>query len=273
MLKNYLKIAVRNLMKRKGFSLINIFGLATGMAVCLLIVLFVQSELSYDEHHKKADNIYRVALDRSYPGRTTSYAIIPQSYAGAFVTDFPEVMETVRIFNFTGGNQNFLLRIGDKVFEETRVLATDSNFFRVFSSQFLEGDSATALMQPNSVVLNETTAKRYFGSANAAMGQTFKTDADQNNVFKIAGVIADWPQNSHFSFDLLISITGFPFARDVNFINFSTYTYLLLRPGTSPGSLEAKIPAFVKKYAAGPVERLFGQNYEQFQKDGNGYRY
>src|SRR5215208_5917496 len=100
MIKNYFKIALRNLLKRKGFSLINIFGLATGMAVCLLIVLFVQSELSYDAYQKQGDQIYRVALDRHYPGRTTSYAIIPQSYAAALSQEFPEVKESVRVFNF-----------------------------------------------------------------------------------------------------------------------------------------------------------------------------
>jgi putative ABC transport system permease protein len=273
MIKNYLKVALRNLLKRKGFSLINIFGLATGMAVCLLIVLFVQSELSYDEHHERADNIYRVALDRSYPGRTTSYAIIPQSYAAAYKTEFPEVQESVRMFDFAGEDNKFLLRIGDRVFEETEVLSADSNFFRVFSSKFLQGDPATALLQGNSVVLNETTAKKYYGSAQAAMGKTFQTDGNNNNVFNITGVIQDWPQNSHFDFDLLISTTGFQFTRAINFVGFSAYTYLLLKPGASAATFEAKIPAFVKKYVSADIERRFQKSYDQFIKDGNGYHY
>jgi putative ABC transport system permease protein len=272
MIRNYLKVAFRNLLKRKGFSLINIFGLATGMAVCLLIVLFVQSELSYDQHHEKADNIYRVALDRHYPGRTTSYAIIPQSYAGAFKTEFAEVEESVRIYDFAGNN-NFLLRIGEKNFEESSVLAADSNFFRVFSSKFLQGDPTSALLQANSVVLNETTAKKYYGSVAAAIGKTFQTDDNDNNVFKITGVIADWPQNSHFNFDLLISTTGFQFTRDVNFVGFSAYTYLLLKTGTAATAFQAKFSAFVKKYVSGDIERRFQKNYEQFIKDGNGYNY
>jgi putative ABC transport system permease protein len=273
MIKNYLKIAVRNLLKRKGFSLINILGLATGMAVCLLIVLFVQSETSYDEHHERGDNVYRLALERHYPGRVSSYAIIPQSFAAALKTEFPEVMESVRFFNFAGNGNNFLLRIGEKVFEGENVFGADSNFFRVFSGKFLQGDPQTALLNANSVVLNETTAKKYYGSVDGAIGKTFQTDAQQNNIFKITGVVEDWPSNSHFTFDMLISTTGLQFTRGVNFVNFSAYTYLLLKPGSSQAALDAKMPAFVKKYVSGHVERLFGTSFDQFVKDGNGYTY
>ena len=165
MFRNYLKVAVRSLMKKKGYSLIKILGLATGMAACLLIVLFVQSEKSYDKDQEKADNIYRVVLDRKYPGRSTSYSIIPQSIGAAIKTEFPEVQDFTRIFNFGGDAGNFFLRIDDKVFEEKNVYGVDSNFFNIFSGKSLAGDLKTALMQPNTVVLNESTAKRYFGSA------------------------------------------------------------------------------------------------------------
>ena len=210
MLKNFFKVALRNLLKRKAYTLINMLGLATGMAVCLLIVLFVQSELNYDKQHEKGKNIYRLVLDRIYPGRVTSYSIIPQSIGAAVKTEFPEVKESVRLFNFTGDAGNFFLKIGDKVFEEKRVLAVDSNFFRVFSAKILKGDLASALMKPNSVVLNETTAKKYFGSVGAAFNKTFEVDGNNNNnnVFQITAIVADWPENSHFLFDLLISTTG-----------------------------------------------------------------
>jgi putative ABC transport system permease protein len=273
MLKNYLKIAWRNLLKRKAYTLINILGLATGMAVCLLIVLFVQSELNYDKQHEKGKNIYRMVLDRKYPGRATSYSIIPQSIGAAVKTEFPEVLESVRLYNFTGDDGNFFLRIGDKMFEEKRVLAADSNFFRVFSSKILKGDGASALMKPNSVVLNETTAKKYFGSVDAAINKTFETDGDNNNVFQITAVCADWPENSHFLFDLLISTTGFEFTRQPNYINFAAHTYFLLNNSASSQALEAKFPLIIKKYVAADVERRFGQSIEQFQKEGNGYHY
>src|SRR5437762_533194 len=275
MLKNFFKVALRNLLKRKAYTLINMLGLATGMAVCLLIVLFVQSELNYDKQHKNGKNIYRLVLDRIYPGRTTSYSFIPQSIGAAVKEEFPEVKESVRLFNFTGDAGNFFLRIGDKVFEEKRVFAVDSNFFRVFSVKVLKGDLASALMKPNSVVINETTAKKYFGSVDAAINKTFELDGNNNNnnVFQITAVCADWPENSHFLFDLLISTTGFAFTRELNYINFAAHTYLLLNPGASPKALEAKFPVILKKYVAGDIEKRFGKSMDQFLKEGNGYHY
>jgi len=275
MLKNYFKVALRNLLKRKAYASINILGLATGMAVCLLIVLFVQSELNYDRQHKHGKNIYRMVLDRIYPGRVTSYSIIPQSIGAAVKAEFPEVKESVRLFNFVGDGGNFFLRIDDKIFEEKKVLAVDSNFFRVFTAKILRGDAATALMKPNSVVVNETTAKKYFGSVDAAFNKTFEVDGNnnQNNVFQITAICADWPENSHFLFDLLISTTGFEFTRDLNYINFSAHTYFLLNPRASASALEAKFPLIIKKYVAGDVEKRFGEPIEQFFKEGNGYHY
>ncbi len=274
MFNNYLKIAWRNLFKRKTYSIINILGLAIGMAVCLLIVLFIQSELSYDTWHAKAANIYRVVLERRYPGRSTSYAIIPQSIGPVIQKEYPEVKECTRIFNF-GGNGNFFLRINDKVFEEKRVLVADSNFFRVFTGKLIVGDSSTALLKPNSVVLNETTAKKYFGSAGAAMGKTFITDnGNANEVsYIITGVCADWPDNSHFLFDLLISASSFDFIKQINYTGFAAQTYLLLNPNASAKALEAKFPDIIKKYVAGEIGRTFGMSYEQFQAAGNGYHY
>src|SRR5687767_11654624 len=203
MIRNYFKVAFRNLLKRKGYTLINILGLATGMAVCLLIVLFIQSELSFDKFHKKADQIHRVVLERKYPGRSTSYSMIPQTIGEAVKKEFPEVLESTRIYNFGAGG-NFFVKIDDKVFEESAVLLADSNFFRVFTAEFLQGD-VTALEKPNTVVLNESTAKRFYGSAENAVGKIFETDGDNNNKFMISAVCKDWPDNSHFIFNMLIS--------------------------------------------------------------------
>ena len=272
MFRNYFKVAFRNLLKRKGFSLINILGLATGMAVCLLIILFIQSELSYDKHHEKADNIYRVVLERSYPGRATSYSIIPQSIGAAIKAEYPEVLESTRLFNL-GGNGSFFLRIGEKTFEEKRVLAADSNFFRVFSSKMLHGDATTALQNPNSAVLNESTAKRYFGSSDA-VGKQFVTDGDDTTqTFIVTGVVADWPDNSHFLFDMLISTNSFQFTRRPNYVGFAAHTYLLLNPNASYLALEGKFPAMIKKYVSPEINRVFNQSWEDFQKAGNGYKY
>lgn len=272
MFKNYFKVAFRNLLKRKGFSLINVLGLATGMAVCLLIILFIQNELSFDKQHEKAKDIYRIVLERYYPGRSTSYSIIPQSIGAAIKTEYPEVLESTRLFNL-GGNGNFFLRIGEKTFEEKSVLAADSNFFRVFTSKILHGDAATALEKPNSAVLNETTAKKYFGSADA-VGKKFETDGnDTTQTFIVTAVVADWPDNSHFLFDILISTNTFQFVRRPNYTGFAAHTYLLLNPNSSYKALETKFPDVIKKYVSPEINRIFNQSWEDFQKAGNGYKY
>jgi putative ABC transport system permease protein len=269
MLKNYLKIALRNFRKRKTHALINILGLSTGMAVCLLIVLFIRDELGFDQFHEKKDRIYRVALERMYPGRSTSYAIIPLSIGEAIKKEFPEVEESTRLFG-NRGNGNFYVKIGDKVFEEKNVLNADANFFRVFTAKILGGDPATALQKPNSVVLNETTAKKYFGSATEAMGKTLEVDGGS---LLVTGICKDWPEHSHFLFDLLISSSSFLNGAPANYINFSATTYLLLKENASAKTLESKLPLIVQKYVSGQVEKLFGQTYQQFTASGNGYHY
>jgi putative ABC transport system permease protein len=270
MFRNYLKVAVRNLLKRKGFTLINILGLATGMAVCLLIVLFIRSELSYDDFHQHADRIYRVVLERKYPERMSPYAIIPSSIGPAMQKEFPEVSMCTGLLNFAGNN-NVYLKVGDQLFEEPHILIADSNFFRVFTTTLLEGDTADALAKPNMAVINETTAKKMFGSVSKAMGQYFETDGKQR--FTISGVCKDWPENSHQQFNVLISLGSFPFARQQNYTGFSTWTYLLLKPGANPDGLDAKFPSIIRKYVAGDIARSFNMSYEAFVAAGNGYHY
>lgn len=272
MFKNFLKVALRNLLKRKSYTVINVLGLATGMAICLLIVLFINDELSFDKQHEKGDRIYRMVVKRQYPGRTTSYALIPQSYAKAVKEELPEVEEAVRVFDFVG-NSVFQLKYGDKAFEEKRVLAVDSNFFRVFSATMLAGNKDNALEEANSVVLNETTAKKYFGSVDQALGKILLPEGNNNQPLKVTGVVADWPENSHLLFDLLITTAGNRFLLGENYIGFSAWTYLLLNKNASPESVEAKFPHIIEKYAAGNIERNFSQTYQQFQANGNGYTY
>jgi len=270
MFRNYLKVAVRSLLKRKAFTLINILGLATGMAVCLLIVLFIRSELSFDNFHQNGDRVYRVVLERKYPERMTPYSIIPVSIGPAMQREFPEVAMCTGLQNFSGNN-NVFLKVGDQLFEEAHILIADSNFFRVFSTTLLEGDTAQALARPNMAVINETTAKKIFGSASKAMGQYFETDAKQR--FTISAVCKDWPENSHQQFNVLLSFGSFPFARQTSYTGFSTWTYLLLKPGANPVALETKFPTIIQKYVSGDIARNFGMSYEAFIAAGNSYHY
>src|SRR5258708_2718650 len=271
MFKNYLKVALRSLLKRKVFTAINILGVATGMTVCLLIILFIRSELGYDNFEPNADRIYRVVLERKYPERSTSYSIIPQSIGGAIQKEFPEVAVSTGLLDLSG-KDNFLVKIGDQPFEEQNVVAADSNFVRVFAMPLLAGDTATALQKPNMAVVNEGTAIKLFGSAANALGKTFGTE-DVKVRFQISGICKDWPDNSHMQFNILLSSITFPFAHQTNYTGFSTYTYLLLNKNASPASLEAKFPRIIEKYVSGEIARSFGVTFQQFLASGNGYHY
>jgi putative ABC transport system permease protein len=269
MLRNYLKIALRNLAKHRTNTAINIAGLAIGMACCLLIVLYVSDELSYDRHWANGDRIYRMALERNYPGRSTKYAIIPPSYAQSVKKEIPEIEQTTRVFDFGGNNNPTLFKIDGRTVEERGVLGVDSTFFQVFQMSLLRGRASQALTRPNTVVLTERTARRLFGTANP-IGKVL--EIIQGPKLEVTGICADPIRNAHFTFNFLVSTRGQQEERP-NHISFAAHTYLLLRPNTTPETVQAKLPAVVEKYAAGEVERNFGVSYKEYVKAGNGYFY
>lgn len=269
MLKNYLIIAWRNIIRNRGYAFVNIIGLAIGIACFSLIMLYVKDELSFDNFHSKGDRIYRLALERKYPGRSRHYAIVPAGYAAAIQNDFAEVEKTCRLFYFGPGG--FLLKRGENIYEENFVVWSDSTFFDLFDIPLLKGNAAEALRLPNSVVLTESSARKYFGDTDP-IGQVLDVVQNDDDL-RVTGVCADVPQNSHLRFDMLTSSSTLQFIREPNYINFSAYTYLLAKPGSDARALEAKLPDLVVKYASGPVLRNFGVNYEEYQRQGNGYRY
>jgi putative ABC transport system permease protein len=237
MLKNYLKIAFRSLVKQKVYSLINILGLTVGIASCLLIVLFVTNEFSYDNFHRNADRIFKVALERRYPNHSTFYAIIPHSYAEVMDNDFPEVEQSVKM----GGPFNNILVTyetpskEEKRFEENFVMAADSNFFKFFNIAVIKGTPEKALVNITDIVLTEKTAKRYFGS-DEPLGKTIRMF---NQDYNVSAVCEDIPDNSHFKFDFLFKWNdNFFGGGQSNFISFSAHTYLQLTPGSDPKVLE-----------------------------------
>jgi putative ABC transport system permease protein len=269
MIQNYIKVAFRQIWRSKGYSLINILGLAVGIACCLIILMYVWDETSFDKFHEKGDRIYRMALDRHYPGRMRSYATIPHSYAAAVKEDISEVEEAVRIFDF---QQNALtLRVGEQVFEESRAMWADSNFFKVFSIPLVKGDPNRVLVNPNSVVLTESTARRYFGDADP-IGKVLDIPDTENDLV-VTGVCTDVPGRSHMIFNMLMSSTSFDFLEQPNFIGFSAHTYLLLHEGANAAAVEGRFPDVVRKYAAGPIQRQFSVSYDEYVKAGNGYHY
>ncbi len=265
MFRNYFKLAWRNLLKRKVFTFINLLGLATGMAVCLLLVLYIQNETGYDSFQEKGDNIYRLAAERKYPGHSRFLGEIPQSIGQAVKFEFPEVLESVRVIN-AGKTVN----VSDKVFDDDKIFGVDSNFFRVFTGSFILGDKNTALQKPNTAVVNESTAIRFFGSAENAMNKHILVNGFNDCL--IDGICKDWPAKSHFHFTILLSNASFN-LNTPDYYDFSTYTYLLLNKNASAKALEAKLPSIVTKYVAPTIEKGFAESYENFTKEGNGYRY
>jgi len=265
---------IRGLVKRKAFTLINLIGLAAGMAICLLLTLYIQNELGYDLYQERGDHIYRLDSERKYPDRSAFFSSIPRSIGQAVRKEFPEVLESTRIFVFDDGQngRGAMVAVGEKVFTEKKaVLMVDSNFFSVFTGHFLQGDGNSALQHPGTAILNESSAKRYFGSVENAMGKELIVDDFSHCL--ITGVCKDWPEKSHFQFSVLISRSGMDSINQPDYVYFTTRTYFLLNKNASAPALEAKLPLIVDKYVAGTIPGAFGESYSQFVAEGNGYHY
>jgi len=242
MIKNYFKIAFRNLWRNKAFSAINIFGLAIGIATCLIIMLFVQNELSYDRYNKKADQMVRVVFRGTVEGQKMKEANVMPPVARTLLNNYPEVKQATRLQQ--GGSP--IVVYGDKSFKEDAFAYVDPNFFIVFTLPLLEGDPKTALQQPNTIVITEAIAHKYFGN-NDPIGKvlTFK---DWNTSFKVTGLIDKVPVNSHFHFDFFATMENMPDATSNSFMTSGYYTYLVLDKGYDYKKLEAKLPQLVDKY-------------------------
>ena len=266
MIKNYLKIALRNLQKYKGYSFINIAGLTIGLTVCALILLFVRDELSYDRYHENADRIYRVNFKGAIGGTFVHIAQSAPAMGPSFVREYPEVENAVR---FLGAGRVLIAREADRFYEENFRWA-DSTVFDVFTFPLLRGDPHTALTEPNTVVLTETTARKYFGDADP-VGQTLRRDNWQD--LTVTGVMRDLPPTSHFPIDFLGSMATVEYSRSPLWVSMSFYTYLLLPEGSAPADLQAKFPALIRKYVAPQVEQALGQTYEEALAAGLEWNY
>ena len=252
MFKNYFKVAWRSLLKYKGFSFINIFGLATGMACSLLIFLFVKDELSYDRYHKDAGRVYRVVKDFiNDDGSRIPDATSPAALAPAMQREIPEVESVTRLMPHWGGS--WTVEYGNKKLPESKFWRADSNFFDVFTFSFIKGNAKSALKDVKSVVITETIAKKYFGNEDP-MGKTLKISCCGGSL-NVTGVIKDVPANSHFHFDLLSSFRQLGNLDD-NWGQYNYYTYAKVKPGTS-------IPSFTNKIQE-TYKRNQDENYSVF---------
>jgi putative ABC transport system permease protein len=266
MIRNLFKVALRNMWKTRLFTLINILGLATGMVCFFLIMINVRDEFSYDKFEKNGDRLYRVALERIYPENRIFYAIIPPSIGPAIAADIPEVEEMTRVFKLPNP---VVFKFGDKIFEESRVLFVEPGFFGMFSIPLLQGSPESVFSTRNSLVLTRDTARRYFGAENPVGKQVVTPQGP----FLVSGVCENLPGNSHLAFDLLAPVALLGQDERPNYVSFAVHTYVLLRRGTSPRAVEARLPALVEKYAAGQIQEHTGQSFKDYTAAGNGYHY
>jgi putative ABC transport system permease protein len=264
MIKNYLKTAIRSLKANIGFTTINVLGLALGLTAGLLIILYVVDELRYDTYNKKADMIFRVNTDTRFGPASTSMAIAAPIVAGALKSNFPEVAQTVRILPTA-----YRFRKGQEQVLEERGAFCDPSVFSVFTLPMIQGDPATALNLPHSIVISESTARKYFDQTDVVGRDLMLTsDHDSSSAFRITGVIQDIPAQSHFHFDYLLSMDAVRVSHaDYFFALFPFSTYILLQPGTDAQRLEAKFPSWIRKTLAGP-----DYEYDALEKKGYYYR-
>ena len=255
MFKNYFLTALRNIRKHKGYSFINIAGLAIGMACCILIIIFIMTEMSYDKFHTKADRIYRLAIDATLGERIINMPVSNNPAGPTLVRDYPEVENAVRLNSWRARTS---LTYQGLQFYEDRIFYADQSFFSVFSFPLIRGDAETALLTANSMVITESAAGKYFGTEDP-MGKVLKVNNQVD--YTVTGVCRDAPQNSHFHFDMLASFETLLAQNrrmaDI-WLNFNNYVYLLLREDTDPASLEAKFPALVEQYMGKDLKAIGG---------------
>ncbi len=249
LLRNYLKIAVRKIRRQKGYAVINIAGLAVGMACCFLILLFVRNELSYDSYNKNADRIFRIAIHFEFGGRASFFATSPASLGEAIVREIPGVEGFAR-FREQGP---MIIRHGDQSFRERRFVYADASLFSVFTIPMLKGDPASALAEPRSIVLNATSARKYFGDGEA-VGKVLRIDDKED--YMVTGVFKDVPAASHFHFDVIASVSTLEESRDVYWSNFNFPTYLLLERDADPDKIRAGLLPLAKKYMGPEIQAM-----------------
>ncbi|HYG18989.1 MAG TPA: ABC transporter permease [Ohtaekwangia sp.] len=243
MYKNYFLISLRNLRKHLSYSVINITGLALGFATCLLLVVWIAEEWSYDRFHKNARNIYRASLEYSYGGQTSKTSVSPTALLPALRKNFAEVQNGVRVYS-AGLFRPFIVRHDDKMFQEEKFLYADSSFFQIFSFDLVAGSPDKVLSQPNTLVITTATARKYFGSEDA-LGKTLRVN-DQVD-YTITGIVNDPPSNSLLQFDFIGSFASLQASKSQIWGSANYQTFLLLQPDTDLPALAEKTNALVKR--------------------------
>lgn len=266
MLKNYVRVTVRNLKRHIGYSTINILGLATGLAVFVLISMFVQNELSYDEHLENGADLYRVNLSGDVMGQTILTTNTPIPLASTVLTEVPEVVNATRIDPFS----RVVVEHANQKFYETDFFLADSTLFEVFGLNLALGDPTTALVRPNTIVVTQETAQKYFGSA-PPLGKILRVDGEHD--YEVTGVLEPSSGKSHFVPSMIGSFVTSDRANSTVWLNNSWNTYLLLTPGMNPADVEAKFPDIVARNVGPEIERMTGQSFGEAMEAGLRYEF
>jgi len=267
MIKNYIKTALRNISRQKGYVFINILGLAIGIASSMLIAIYIFSELSYDQHQEKKERIYRVYLDGKINNQEILGAWTPAPLAFTVKDNFPEVTQAVRL-NAWGET---VVRHGDRTFVEDAFVAADSTFFDVFTAPMIKGNPNTALTKPHTVVISETTASKIFGNQ-PAMGKSIKI-GNEDTYYEVTGIMKDVPETSHLKCNMVGSFVTSSRSQNQNWLANNLNTYFLLSENASPRNVEDKFPELLREYAGPILEDFLGLSFDEFLEKGNRYGY
>jgi putative ABC transport system permease protein len=264
MIKNHFKVAFRILWKNKISSVINIGGLAIGLACAIILYLFAGSEFGYDSYYKNADQIYRVYNHISLKGVESNGAKTSPPVAYVLQNNIPEVETSTLV----GYEDAYNVKYGEKAFRERRIYTADSNYFKVFNHPLLKADAATALSRPNTVVLTETTARRYFGDTDPIGKQLVINDTGS---FMVSAVMTDFPENSHFNADMLLSLTTIHGRDDANWLALGYSNFVKFKKGTDIKAVEQKLKKIVDKGAGPQLAKALNLQENDFSNNNNAF--
>jgi putative ABC transport system permease protein len=263
MLKNNLKIALRQLSKNRFFTFLNVAGLSAGLAVVLLIGLFVRDEMSFDQHHENADRIFRINMDFKMNGKESKMTTASAPMAATFLAEYPAVEAACRFRQY-----GFItIKKGTEAIEEARSIYADASFFDVFTAPLLEGDPKTALVEPNTGVISEKIALKYFGATTGIVGRSLRINDLRD--LRVTGVLREMPEQSHFHFDLLFSMAGLDESKSDLWLSNNFQTYLLLRKGASAAPFSSHFEDLKQKYLAPQFAAATGGTLADFEKKGD----
>lgn len=268
MFKNIFKTAIRSFWKTKTISLINVLGLSLGIAICIIIALFLFNELSYDKHHAHAGRIYRIKSEIIFGGNNFNMIQCPAPMAEALPLEFPEVEAAVH-FRQQG---SFLVKRLDENIRENNVIYAGKDFFKIFTVPVLEGNPEDALEEPNTMAISKKTADKFFPNE-SAVGKSLTLDNKTD--YKITAVYEDMPENSHFHFDLILATAGLEEAQSTFWLSNNFPTYILLHEGADPSAVDEKLKQLIQTHVAPALSQVLGDDFtmENFQSSGNKIAY